>query len=316
MPNGLKSVSNGCSVMRTALIALGIIAAGLLAAAAIVDWQRVEVPPIGPDVERICAEAMQRTEPDLSWVAPNRAEKARGREIEAVTLGELPGHTGSLVRVAGVLHAEFEWVALYPSRAAMEEQPWRSPWVRLTSLWPDEPYWKTKGPSISDRCVAVEGTYSGGKGGHMGMFNGTIEDVLRLDVWSTPHRPFVTMPPPPPPPPSPPLCLEKAAQPKQLPEATAGQEMLAGLNKLYETGQFQLGYCLADVQVNENGTVDAVRLVRPQNVDKRVESAIVRSMKSRRYRPATACGRPVPFTISVGVFHCPSTREGARKPDR
>ena len=94
--------------MRTALIALGIIAVGLLAAAAIVDWQRVEVPSIGPSVERICAEAMQRTPPDLSWVAPGREEKIRGREIKAATLGELPSRSGSLVHVAGVLHAEFE----------------------------------------------------------------------------------------------------------------------------------------------------------------------------------------------------------------
>ncbi len=42
--------------MRTALIGLGIIAVALLAAAAIVDWQRVEVPPIGRSVEQICAE--------------------------------------------------------------------------------------------------------------------------------------------------------------------------------------------------------------------------------------------------------------------
>jgi hypothetical protein len=176
--------------MRSALIALGIIAVGLLAVTAIVNWRRVEVPPIGPNVERLCAETMQRTAADLSWVAANRAEKVRGRAINTVTLGELSGNPGSLVRVAGVLHAEFEWVALYPSRAAMAEQPWRSPWVRLTSLRPDEPYWRTKGPSISDRCVVVEGTYSGGAGGHFGMFNGTIEDVLRLDVWSTPHRPL------------------------------------------------------------------------------------------------------------------------------
>ena len=316
MPDGQHSVSNGYSAMRTALIVLGIIAIGLLAAATIVDWQRVEVPPVGPSVEQICAEAMQRTPADLSWVAPNRAEKVRGREIKAVTLGELPGHAGSLVRVAGVLHAEFEWVALYPSRAAMEEQPWRSPWVSLTSLWPDEPYWRTKGPSISDRCVVVEGTYSAGAGGHFGMFNGTIEDVLRLDVWSTPHRPFVTTPPPPPPPPADPPCSEKPAPPKPMADPGAGQEMLAEFNKLYETGEFQLGYCLADVQVNEKGTVDTVRIVRPQNVDKRVESAIVRSMKSRRYTPASACGRPVPFALSVGVGHCPSQAERGRKSDR
>jgi hypothetical protein len=187
--------------MRTILLAVGLTAAGLLAVVVLVDW-KVSPPPVGPSVEQICAETMQRSAADLSWVAQGREEKVRGRDIETVTLGELPSRNGSLVRVAGVLHAEFEWVALYPSRAAMEEL-WRAPWVRLTSLWPDEPYWRTKGPSISDRCVVVEGTYSSGAGGHFGMFNGTIRDVLRLDVWSTPHRPFVTTPLPPPPPPAP-----------------------------------------------------------------------------------------------------------------
>jgi hypothetical protein len=301
--------------MRTALLALGIIVVGLLAAWALVD-RRVELPPVSPGVEQICAETMQRTAADLSWVAPNREEKVRGREVKTVALGELPSHTGSFVRVAGVLHAEFEWVALYSSRAAMEEQSSHAPWVTLGSLWPDEPYWKTKGPSISDRCVVVEGMYSSGTGGNSGMFNGTIGDVLRLDVWSTPYRPFVTTPPPPPPPPADAPCSEKAATPKPMSDRAAGQEMLAEFNKLYETGKFQLGYCVADVQVNEHGTVDSVRVLRPQNLDTRVESAIVRSMKSRRYKPATACGRPVAFTMSVGVGHCPSQAARGRKPDR
>jgi hypothetical protein len=299
--------------MRTAMLALAVVAVGLLAAWALVN-RRVEFPSVGPGVERICAETMQRTAADHSWVAPNHEERVRGREIKTVTLGELPSYVGSLVRVTGVLHAEFEWVALYPSRAAMEEQPTHAPWVTLSSLWPDEPYWKTKGPSISDRCVVVEGTYSGGTGGHMGMFNGTIENVLRLDVWSTPHRPFIATPPPPPPPPPDPPCSEKPTTPKPISDGAAGQQMLAEFNKLYETGEFQLGYCEADVQVNEKGTVDNVRLVRPQNVDKRVESAIIGSMKSRRYTPVTACGRPVPFKMSVGVGHCPSRAE--RKADR
>ena len=251
---------------------------------------------------------MQRTAADLSWSAPNREERVRGREIKTVTLGELPSHAGSLVRVAGVLHAEFEWVALDPSRAAMEEQSSHARWVTLGSLWPDEPYWKTKGPSISDRCVVIEGTDSSGASGHFGIFNGTIGDVLRLDVWSSPHRPFVTTPPPPADPP----CSEKPSTPKQLPNAAAGQEMLAEFNKLYKMGEFQLGYCVVDVQVDEKGTGDSISVGRPQNVDKRVAAAIVRSMESRRYTPATACGRPVPFTISVGVFHCPSKAERGR----
>ena len=303
------------SVMRTAVLALGIVAVGLLAASALVDW-RVELPPVGPRVEQICAETMQRRTPDLSWLARDREVKVRGREIETVPLRELPSRSGSLVRVAGVLHADFEWVALYPSRAAMENPSWRAPWVTLGSLWPDEPFWKTKGPSISDRCVVIEGRYSGGASGPFGMFNGTIGDVLRLDVWSTPHRPFLGMPLRPRPAQADAACSEKPSIPEQLHDARAGRAMLAEFRKLYETGEFHLGYCLADVHVNEKGTVDTVRVVRPQNVDTRVESAIVGSMKSRRYNPATACGRPVPFRMSIGFFHCPSRAERGRKPDR
>ena len=135
---------------------------------------------------------MQRSPPDLSWVVPGREEKVHGREIEAVTLDELPFHDGDLVRVAGFLHAEFEWVALYPSRAALEDGL-RAPWVALGSLLPDE---RATRPSISDRCVAVEGTYSRGPGGHFGMFKRDNSNLLRLDVWSTPHRPVTTTPQP------------------------------------------------------------------------------------------------------------------------
>jgi hypothetical protein len=181
--------------MRTSFLAIGIIIAGLLAVVVLVD-REVPFPPVGPSVEQVCVETMKRSPPDLSSVVLDREEKIRGREIKTVTLGELPSNNGNLVRVAGVLHAEFEWVALYPSRTAMEDQSWRAPWVTLGSLWPGELNWlQTRGPSISDRCVLVEGTYLGGAGGHFGMFNGTIGDVLRLDVWSTPHRPFVTTPP-------------------------------------------------------------------------------------------------------------------------
>ena len=86
--------------------------------------------------------------------------------------------------------------------------------------------------------------------------------------------------------------------------------MLAAFHKLFETGEFRLGYCLAEAHVNESGAVDRVRVLRPQNVDTRVEAVLVRAMQSRRYKPATACGRPVPFTTWVGVGHCPSRAEG------
>ena len=157
------------------------------------------LPAVGPRAEPICEEAMGRA-PDLSWHAPDHDRLSRNRRPVSVTLGELRFHSGELVRVEGFLHAEFEWVALYPSRAALDDG-WRGPWIALQSLWPNEAewWWRTKGPSISDRCVRVEGWYNGGVAGHLGEFDGMIE-VLRLAVWSEPHRPFGGSPPVPPPP--------------------------------------------------------------------------------------------------------------------
>jgi hypothetical protein len=134
--------------MRTFLLVVLAIAAASLAAVYVVNW-RAALPRVRPDVEQICLEAMQKSAPDLSWVAPDRQERIRNRQIDEVTLGELPlRNSGDLVRVAGFLHAEFEWVGLYPSRGSLEEQlaqPGRNshaPWISLGSLWPAQPYWR------------------------------------------------------------------------------------------------------------------------------------------------------------------------------
>jgi hypothetical protein len=300
--------------MRVALIAIGVIVASLVAATAIVRWD-APLPPIAPIVEQTCADTMRRARPDLTFAAPGRKGDIPERKIPTVTLGELPLHNGHLVRVAGLLHAEFEWSALYPSRTALEDG-WHAPWVALSTLFPDEPYWQTKGPWISDRCVVLEGTYSRGAGGHLGLFNGAIRDVLRLDVWSTPHRPFVTTPPSPP---QQPLaepnaaCSEKPSAPEKLPDAAAGRLMLEGFNNLYATGDYQLGYCTADVRVTETGMTESVHVIRPPNIDRRVESIVAGTIMSWRYKPATACGRPIPFTMSVGIGHCPSRQRTSPK---
>ena len=84
--------------------------------------------------------------------------------------------------------------------------------------------------------------------------------------------------------------------------------MLAEINKLYETGEFRVGYCLAEVHVNENGSVESVRIVRPTDSDERLESLILRTIASWHYKPATACGRPAAVTTSVGIGHCPESR--------
>ena len=96
------------------------------------------------------------------------------------------------------------------------------------------------------------------------------------------------------------LCSEKPSTPEKLRDLGKGRAIPAEFNKLFETGEFQLGYCLAEVRVNEKGTVDSVRLLRPENVDTRVESIIVREITSWRYTSAAVCGRSVPSITSVG----------------
>jgi hypothetical protein len=109
-------------------------------------------------------------------------------------------------------------------------------------------------------------------------------------------------------------CSEEPSQPEKLRDVPADQGVAAEFNKLFETGRFQMGYCLAEVRVTANGTVDAVRLLRPKDADTRVQSAIVRTITSWKYKPAIACGRPVPSTTSVGFFHCPFKAERGRDP--
>jgi hypothetical protein len=52
--------------------------------------------------------------------------------------------------------------------------------------------------------------------------------------------------------------------------------------------------------------VDSVDFLRPMHADPRVQSVIVRSLASSRYTPATACGHPVPFTLTISFLHCPT----------
>lgn len=97
-------------------------------------------------------------------------------------------------------------------------------------------------------------------------------------------------------------CSEEPSSPVKVRAATPARGVAADFNKLFETGLFQIGYCVAEVRVNADGTVDAVRILRPKPADPRVESAITRTVASWRYTPAMACGRPVPSTATVGFF--------------
>jgi hypothetical protein len=186
--------------MRSLIIATAAVVAILIAGVYVVVWD-VELPTIGHaepppivGVEPICADTLKQTKPDLEWTASDRQILNDYGKAKDVALEKLPLHDGDVIRVAGFLHVEFEWVALYPSRDALMRHE-RAPWVALQSLWPGEGYWGTRGPAISDRCAVVEGRYSHAWNSDSGLFGGMIT-VTRLQVWSTPYRPFSTAPRP------------------------------------------------------------------------------------------------------------------------
>jgi hypothetical protein len=191
----------------TVLAIAGLAAAGLVTAFRL-HGSGVAPPRLGPDVEAICLDTMRRSGPHRTLVAAHR--KRPPYDPVSVTLGELRLHDREFVRVAGFLHAEFEWVARYSSRGAMEfewvalyssraamDDPSRATWVNLQGLADDQ---HTLWTTLSDRCVVVEATYLKGAGGHIGVFNGTLNEVVKLEVWLTPYRPMARPEPPPPPP--------------------------------------------------------------------------------------------------------------------
>ena len=179
---------------RASFILVGVAAAIVTVGYGLVRMP-IPSPDIALDIEPACVEAMRRSPPDQTWNAPVVDAVTRLGKLPTLGYGQLSSSGGKAVRVAGVLHVEFEWVALYRSFEDMRTDVGQggpaASWVSLGTLWPNEPFWLTKSSLISDRCAVVEGTFDALSGGHMGMFRGAIQEVRRLEVWSLPHRPFV-----------------------------------------------------------------------------------------------------------------------------
>ena len=199
-----RSVSNG-DVMRIVgplAVAVAACALGLAACSS----RDEPLPRIGPasnqSVRRRCGGHQNLS---CACTAPRPPESwphAHFREVP-----QLPFHSGEFVSVEGVLHAEFESVRSLLRPGLLWRNGGTAPrGLRLIRCGRPrlEWWWRTRGPlRLAARCARVEGWYEGGAAGHFGAFDGTV-DVLRLEVWSTPHRPFETTPPAPPAPPPPP----------------------------------------------------------------------------------------------------------------
>lgn len=100
--------------------------------------------------------------------------------IELIARPEV--YDGRRVRVIGFVNFEFEGNGLYVSR-----EDWRQS-IYGNGLWIDPPagFESDSAPSArrpNQRYVLVEATFRAGRGGHFGMWSGTLEKVTRLQAW-------------------------------------------------------------------------------------------------------------------------------------
>jgi hypothetical protein len=87
---------------------------------------------------------------------------------------------GKKVQVVGFLHLEFEGDAIY----SHEEDYKRS--LMQNSFWVDfsPSLLKEKDPKkLSGKYVIIVGTFNARHKGHMDIFGGTFENIVRLDLW-------------------------------------------------------------------------------------------------------------------------------------
>lgn len=89
---------------------------------------------------------------------------------------------GERIQIIGYLHLEFEGNAIYLHKedydnCITENAFWVDFSERLTE--------KIKISGYSDNYVIIIGTFRMHKKGHLGLFSGTIENIVRLDNWCT-----------------------------------------------------------------------------------------------------------------------------------
>jgi hypothetical protein len=89
-------------------------------------------------------------------------------------------YDGKTIQVIGFLHLEFEGKAIYLHKEDYENSLTdNSFWVRFSKKL-------TKEKSImdyNDKYVIIIGTFKMNDKGHMGLFGGTLENIVRLDTW-------------------------------------------------------------------------------------------------------------------------------------
>jgi hypothetical protein len=88
-------------------------------------------------------------------------------------LGNPSAYDGMLVRTWGYVHFEFEGDALYLHREDFEHQLPNSLWISLRSGVPRD--------GCQDSYASVKGRFQAGATGHLGMWQGAVENVTECE---------------------------------------------------------------------------------------------------------------------------------------
>jgi len=85
---------------------------------------------------------------------------------------------GKLIRVIGFLRLEFEGNVLYLHREDYENA------ILGNGIWVDvTPLMTKQRGTLNMNYVLLEGVFSAGDRGHMGMWSGTIKEIRRAELW-------------------------------------------------------------------------------------------------------------------------------------
>ena len=132
----------------------------------------------------------------LAWfIAALLVPSMKAQEPTDVTLVQLIANPdrvdGKLIRVIGFLRLEFEGDVLYLHREDYENEILGNGiWVSVT------PAIAKQKATLNMNYVLLEGVFSSGDRGHMGMWSGAIKQIRRAELWAPAKRSASTSKPP------------------------------------------------------------------------------------------------------------------------
>ena len=89
-------------------------------------------------------------------------------------------YQGKRIQIIGYLHLEFEGNAIYFHEEDCKKRiPENSFWVNFSNKLTE----KKNLNDYNNKYVIIIGTFKMNDKGHLGLFGGTIDDIVRLDLW-------------------------------------------------------------------------------------------------------------------------------------